>query len=338
MQIVGRSGWPGRFRSHSISSGYGQDLRASEKRWRRGGLGHPISGSHSSHRPGASRRGEAVMSISFCPRLAQAANLLPGLRAHLVAAASRHMLPDGFSFDLLPIVEDGVFGYEFLPQRQTHTYLTVGCDSGGRPVLRKSLYCAEAPSALRLGHDQRARAHAERARRLASNPVARFLVSGLALRGGSRLARFRGVVPGRAAAAGPLPRRTAQLPGRGVGQGALAPRRVGSAHRFLRGAGRGAIRHRVDGCQRRIGTVDGANGGPLDVAMGRRRERPPRGLGRGGAGRGKRHCLGLCRDDAMQRSVLAMPFVCRRLGLRVPAVLDGAAARERAMVSSGGSR
>ena len=90
------------------------------------------------------------MSISFCPRLSLAADLLPRLRAHLVAAASRHMLPEGFSCDLLPIVDNGVFGYEFLPQRDSHTYLTIGCDSGGRPVLRKSLYCAEAPSALRL--------------------------------------------------------------------------------------------------------------------------------------------------------------------------------------------
>jgi hypothetical protein len=90
------------------------------------------------------------MSIAFCPRLSLAANLLPRLRAHLVAAAPRHMLPDGFSFDLLPIVDDGVFGYELLPQRKAHTYLTLGCDSCGRPVLRKSLYCAEAPSALRL--------------------------------------------------------------------------------------------------------------------------------------------------------------------------------------------
>jgi hypothetical protein len=90
------------------------------------------------------------MSIAFCPRLSLAADLLPRLRAHLVAAAPRHMLPDGFSFDLLPIVDDGVFGYELLPQRKTHTYLTLGCDSGGRPVMRKSLYCAEAPSALRL--------------------------------------------------------------------------------------------------------------------------------------------------------------------------------------------
>ena len=78
------------------------------------------------------------MSISFCPRLSLAAKLLPRLRAHLVAAASRHMLPDGFSFDLLPIVDDGVFGYELLPQRETHTYLTLGCDSGDRAVLRTS--------------------------------------------------------------------------------------------------------------------------------------------------------------------------------------------------------
>jgi hypothetical protein len=90
------------------------------------------------------------MTICFCPRLSQATNILPVLRAHLVAAASQHRLPEGFSFDLLPIVDDGVFGYEFLPQRETHTYLTVGCDSGGKPVLRKSLYCAGAPSGLRL--------------------------------------------------------------------------------------------------------------------------------------------------------------------------------------------
>jgi len=90
------------------------------------------------------------MFISYCPRLSLAANLLPRLRAHLVAAASRHMLPNDFSFDLLPIVDDGVFGYELLPQRATHTYLTLGCDSGGRPVLRRSIYCAEAPSVLRL--------------------------------------------------------------------------------------------------------------------------------------------------------------------------------------------
>lgn len=90
------------------------------------------------------------MSACFSPRLSQATNLLPLLRAHLAAAASRHPLPEGFSLELLPIVDDGVFGYELLPQRQTHTYLTIGCDSGGMPVLRRSQYCAEAPSALRL--------------------------------------------------------------------------------------------------------------------------------------------------------------------------------------------
>ena len=90
------------------------------------------------------------MSRSFFPRLSQATDLLPVIRAHLVAAASRHQLPEGFSVDLLPIVDDGIFGYELLPQRETHTYLTMGCDNGGKPVLRKCLYCAEAPSALRL--------------------------------------------------------------------------------------------------------------------------------------------------------------------------------------------
>jgi hypothetical protein len=90
------------------------------------------------------------MSICFAPRLSQAANLLPVLRAQLAAAGPRHPLPEGFAFELLPIVDDGVFGYELLPRRETHTYLTIGCDSGGRPVLRKCSYCAAAPSALRL--------------------------------------------------------------------------------------------------------------------------------------------------------------------------------------------
>ena len=107
-------------------------------------------GSRSSGRLGANRRGESVMAICFCPRLSQAACLLPVLRAHLVAAAPRHPLPEGFAFDLLPIVDDGVFGYEILPQRETHTYLTMGCDSCGKPVVRKCSYCAGAPRALRL--------------------------------------------------------------------------------------------------------------------------------------------------------------------------------------------
>jgi len=90
------------------------------------------------------------MSDGFCPRLSEARNLFPLLRAHLVAAASHHLLPASLSLDLLPIVDEGVYGYEFLPNREAHTYLTMGCNEGGRLVLRKNLYCAEAPSALRL--------------------------------------------------------------------------------------------------------------------------------------------------------------------------------------------
>jgi len=52
--------------------------------------------------------------------------------------------------DLLPIVEDGLFGYELVPDRRTHTYLTIGCDARGEPVVRKTLYDVGTANALRL--------------------------------------------------------------------------------------------------------------------------------------------------------------------------------------------
>lgn len=85
-----------------------------------------------------------------CPRLSQAKQLFPLVRAHVAAVAAHHLLPASLAFDLLPIVDEDVFGYEFLPNRETNTYLTIGCSESGKAVLRKSLYCAEAPSALRL--------------------------------------------------------------------------------------------------------------------------------------------------------------------------------------------
>jgi len=90
------------------------------------------------------------MPKSFYPRLSEAKALFPLLRAHLVAAASHHSLPANLALDLLPIVEEGVFGYEILPNRETRTYLTIGRDDQGEPLLRKSTYCAEVASALRL--------------------------------------------------------------------------------------------------------------------------------------------------------------------------------------------
>jgi hypothetical protein len=90
------------------------------------------------------------MPSSYCPRLTQATDLLPLIREQLIAAATHHLLPASLSLDLLPIVDDGIFGYEFIPHREANTYLTLGCDSGGRAVLRKNLYCTEPPSALRV--------------------------------------------------------------------------------------------------------------------------------------------------------------------------------------------
>ena len=90
------------------------------------------------------------MLNSFCPRLSEARHFLPLLRSRLVAGAAAFPLPVGLALDLLPIVEDGLFGYELVPDRDTHTYLTVGCNARGDMVLRKTLYGVGAPSALQL--------------------------------------------------------------------------------------------------------------------------------------------------------------------------------------------
>jgi hypothetical protein len=86
----------------------------------------------------------------FCPRLSEAMHFLPLLRKHLVAAACRYALPRGVTIDLLPIVEDGLFGYELLADRQTHTYVTIGCNVQGKPMLRRTLYGVGAPNTLQL--------------------------------------------------------------------------------------------------------------------------------------------------------------------------------------------
>ena len=90
------------------------------------------------------------MPRSFCPTLSEARHLLPLLRSHLMAAAFRYPLPAGLALDLLPIVEDGLFGYELIPDRNTHSYVTIGCNAQGEPVLRKTSYGVGAPNALQL--------------------------------------------------------------------------------------------------------------------------------------------------------------------------------------------
>ena len=66
------------------------------------------------------------MLPAFAPRLAEAKTLLPLLRRELVLAAPRYTLPTDVALELLPIVEEGIFGYELVPERRTRTYLTIG--------------------------------------------------------------------------------------------------------------------------------------------------------------------------------------------------------------------
>jgi hypothetical protein len=91
-----------------------------------------------------------VRLAAYCPRLSQATALLPLLRSTLGDAAHRHSLPANVEVDLLPIVEDGLFGYELVPNRTTHTYLTIGFCGSGEAVLRRTVCSAHAPGALCL--------------------------------------------------------------------------------------------------------------------------------------------------------------------------------------------
>ena len=88
-----------------------------------------------------------VASRSFCPRLSEACVLLPLVRGHLVATAPRSLAT---ALELVPIVEDGLFGYELVPDRETHTYPIIGCNAQGEPVLRTNTYGVDASGALRL--------------------------------------------------------------------------------------------------------------------------------------------------------------------------------------------
>lgn len=90
------------------------------------------------------------MSQFFGPRLSEAKLFLPFLRRHLISTASHAPVSNGLGLELLPIGEDGLFGYELVPDREMHTYLTIGCNAHGEPVLRKTLYGMAASTALTL--------------------------------------------------------------------------------------------------------------------------------------------------------------------------------------------
>src|SRR5207253_2983781 len=95
-------------------------------------------------------RSAETMTECFYPRLSLARDFLPVLRAQLVAAASRHPLYGGLSLDLLPVVEDGVFGYELVSDRNTHTYLTVGCNARREPIVRTGHWMRRCPLLIRI--------------------------------------------------------------------------------------------------------------------------------------------------------------------------------------------
>jgi hypothetical protein len=58
--------------------------------------------------------------------------------------------PLATTLDVVPIVEDGLFGYELVPNRETHSYLIIGCNTRGEPVLRKTSYRTGSPPPVRL--------------------------------------------------------------------------------------------------------------------------------------------------------------------------------------------
>ena len=74
--------------------------------------------------------------------------VLPQIRAHLAAAADQ--CPLTTAIETFPISEDGLLGYELVPDRDTHTYLILGCNAERRPVLRTTSYGVPRPGAVEL--------------------------------------------------------------------------------------------------------------------------------------------------------------------------------------------
>ena len=89
-----------------------------------------------------------VPETTLVPRLSEAARLLPLISGPLDAAAqeNRHCA----WLRLLPIVEEGLFGYEIVPDQDSHTYLIIGRDGQGRPSLRTASYHDGGPEGLHL--------------------------------------------------------------------------------------------------------------------------------------------------------------------------------------------
>ena len=104
------------------------------------------------------------MAAHSYPRLSEATQLLPLISDHIVAASSAR--PLGTELELCPIVEDGLFGYEILPNGDADTYLIIGRNSLGAPALRRTSYNVEASDGPQLiSVDGRVLSRQERATR-----------------------------------------------------------------------------------------------------------------------------------------------------------------------------
>ena len=89
------------------------------------------------------------MPQAYCPRLSEAGELLPLLRTHIFVAASNNPRAAGSLLDLVPILDEGLFGCELISSGDTDTCFTLGCKHNRRPVVREVRYRVS-PSALRL--------------------------------------------------------------------------------------------------------------------------------------------------------------------------------------------
>jgi len=82
------------------------------------------------------------------PRLGEAASLLPLISGHLDAAASQN--PHSALLQLVPVIEEGLFGYELVPDCDAHTYVIIGRNVQDQPSLRTVSYGTRGPEPLQL--------------------------------------------------------------------------------------------------------------------------------------------------------------------------------------------
>ena len=80
------------------------------------------------------------MLEAFCPRISEASELLPLVRSHVIVAAAHNPKAASHLADLIPILDEGLFGYELIAAGDSDTCLTLGCKHNRRPVVREVCY------------------------------------------------------------------------------------------------------------------------------------------------------------------------------------------------------